>query len=70
MYEAPLAERFERMVDRRGEHHLWTGAVKAGRGTGRLKVNGRHLTAQRVAWELANGAIPEGAIVRDLELAY
>ncbi len=58
MIDDALATRFERMVDRTGEHHLWTGATKDGRGTGRLKVHGRSVTAQRVAWELANGPLP------------
>src|SRR3954447_13754990 len=58
MIDDALAQRFERMVDRSGDHHLWTGATKNGRGTGRLKVHGRSVTAQRVAWELANGPLP------------
>jgi hypothetical protein len=58
-----LARRFERHVDRTGEHHLWVGARDAARGTGRLKVEGRHVTAHRHAWELANGALPPSARV-------
>lgn len=57
------ARRFERHVDRTGEHHLWTGARDAARGTGRLKVEGRHVTAHRHAWELAHGALPPSARV-------
>lgn len=61
---ASLAERhFEAQVDRSGGHHRWLGAINAHRGTGRLKVAGRHVTAQRVAWELANGSVPAGARV-------
>jgi integrase len=56
-----LAERFERMVDRNGDHHLWKGAKHAGRGTGRLKVEGRDVTAHRVAWELTHGPLPPEA---------
>ncbi|HVM02282.1 MAG TPA: HNH endonuclease, partial [Acidimicrobiales bacterium] len=57
------ARRFERHVDRTGEHHLWTGARDAARGTGRLKVEGRHVTAHRHAWELAHGPLPASAKV-------
>jgi hypothetical protein len=31
-----VRRRFEAYVDRSGEHHLWTGAVDAARGTGRF----------------------------------
>lgn len=30
--------RFEKFVDRQGEHHLWTGATRPGAGTGRRRV--------------------------------
>lgn len=50
-------QRFERMVDRTGDHHRWTGAINPQRGTGRLKVDGRQVTAHRLAWELARGAL-------------
>jgi len=53
-----LATRFERLVDRTGEHHLWLGSVNPARGTGRIKVGNVAMTAHRVAWELANGALP------------
>jgi hypothetical protein len=59
---ARLADRFEAKVDRSGDHHVWTGSRKAD-GTGKLKVAGRTVTAQRVAWELANGLLPAGAEV-------
>ncbi|MGH3849256.1 MAG: hypothetical protein ACRDRT_06085, partial [Pseudonocardiaceae bacterium] len=52
-----LSVRFERNVDRSGDHHLWTAALDAVRGTGRLKVQGRNVTAHRVAWELAHGPL-------------
>lgn len=56
-----LEERFEKSVDRTGEHHHWTGAVNPERGTGRLKVGGLQVTAHRVAWELVNGPVASGA---------
>ena len=52
-----LATRFERLVDRTGEHHLWLGSVNPDRGTGRIKVGKVEMTAHRVAWELAHGAL-------------
>jgi len=58
-----LAERFEEKVDRTGEHHLWLGATNPDRGTGRLKVAGRNMTAHRVAWEIEHGEAPPGTKV-------
>ena len=52
-----LATRFERQVDRTGEHHLWLGSRNPDRGTGRIKVGNSVATANRVAWELAHGAL-------------
>jgi integrase len=59
---ATLIDRFEAKVDRSGEHHLWTGSKKAD-GTGKLKVDGKAVTAQRVAWQLAYGPVPSGTEV-------
>lgn len=63
MASKTLVQRFEEQVDRSGEHHLWTGALKASRGTGRLKVGGQDVTAHRVAWQLTNGQLPAEARV-------
>lgn len=52
-----LATRFERLVDRTGEHHLWLGGVNPDRGTGRIRVDKVEMTAHRVARELAHGAL-------------
>jgi integrase len=60
---ADLATRFERQVDRTGEHHLWLGSINPERGTGRIKVNKVVVTAHRVAWELARGSLPPKALV-------
>ena len=49
--------RFERLVDRTGEHHLWLGSLNPDRGTGRIKVGKTVATAHRVAWELAHGPL-------------
>ena len=58
-----LEERFQANVDRNGEHHIWTGAIEPGRGTGRMKVAGRSMAAHRVAWELERGPLQPGARV-------
>ena len=58
-----LAIRFERMVDRTGEHHLWLGRTNSARCTGVIKVNKVDVTAHRVAWELAHGPLPPKARV-------
>jgi len=47
------AERFERYVDRTGDHHQWTGSINRARGTGQIRVDGKLTTAHRLAWELA-----------------
>ena len=56
-------DRFDALVDRSAEHHIWTGAVNPQRRTGRLKVAGRQVTAHRHAWELAHGPLPASAKV-------
>lgn len=58
-----MEDRFESLVDRSGEHHLWKGARNPARGTGRLKLGGRQITAHRFAWELAYGTLPASARV-------
>lgn len=57
------ASRFEQHVDRSGKHHLWLGSTNPLRGTGRLKVNGKQMTAHRRAWELAYGTPDKGIAV-------
>ena len=63
MAQLDAQSRFERHVDRSGEHHLWRGSRNPQRGTGKLKVDGRQVTAHRRAWELAYGAPPHGVSV-------
>jgi integrase len=59
----PLQQRFEKSVDRRGEHHLWTGAKRPGLGTGRMRIDGKEMPAHRIAWELAHGPLGAGGSV-------
>lgn len=57
-YPAPLAERFWSKVDMSGDGCWpWTGAHGI---YGTVKLDGKPLSTHRVAWELANGPIPEG----------
>jgi len=65
--KASLATRFWSKV-RRGEPNAcwpWTGSTD-GRGYGHLSAypKGSPLKAPRVAWEIANGPIPDGMLVR------
>lgn len=57
------ARPFDEMIDRSGEHHLWTGAHKAD-GTGQVRVNGKLYAAPHVAWERENGPVPDGFRVK------
>jgi integrase len=59
---ATLRDRFEAKVDRSGDHHLWTGSTKAD-GSGKMKVDSKAVTAQRVAWKLVHGQLPPGTEV-------
>ena len=63
MVELDDGARFERHVDRAGEHHLRLGSRNPQRGTGKLEIAGRQVTAHRRAWELAFGSPPPGASV-------
>lgn len=61
-----IAERFWRMVDKTGEHWLWTGSLTS-QGYGQLQTGSsrdgsrRPQIATRIAWLLATGEpIPDG----------
>ena len=65
----PLADRFEEKVNHLpGVDACWEWvAYRDARGYGRLGAGGRSdgvVLASRVAWELANGPIPAGSVVR------
>jgi hypothetical protein len=57
-------KRFFRKVcaDEASGCHVWTVAKNVW-GYGRLHRNGRMYSAHRVAWEIANGSIPDGLFV-------
>lgn len=62
--QAPMPERFWARTRRVGECLEWTGGQYK-RGYGRFYTNeGTNRQAHRVAWELANGPIPDGMVVR------
>lgn len=56
-------DRFNAKVQRSGEHHIWTGALKQD-GTGQVRLDGKLMTAPRAAWEFAHGPLPPGSKVR------
>ena len=56
-------ERFERFVTKGDGCWLWSGALNPD-GYGNFSTNGRKtVRAHRMAWELANGPVPEGLCV-------
>jgi integrase len=57
------ARPFDELVDRSGEHHLWTGAHKAD-GTGQVRIDGKLYAAPHVAWERQHGPVPDGFRVK------
>lgn len=61
--DVPLADRFWAKVDISGDCWLWSGAIYAESGYGRLSFQRKALGAHRVAWQLVNGPIPDGMLV-------
>jgi hypothetical protein len=64
----PLVDRFRAKVDQRGPDECWPwlGLRVTARGQltyGTIFGGGRHHWTNRLAWELANGPIPEGLLV-------
>jgi hypothetical protein len=51
-----LRTRFEAKVDRSGRHHRWTGS-RTTDGAGKLEVDGRTVSARRIARELDRGPL-------------
>jgi len=59
----PLEERFRSRVDVKGPDDCWewtAGKIPGGYGAVWDNSIGRHQHAHRLAWELANGPIPDG----------
>lgn len=54
-----LEERFWAKVDTSGDCWLWTASKNAG-GYGQFATKHRPMLAHRLAWQLANGFIPDG----------
>lgn len=42
---------------------LWLGSLRGSLGYGRIKVDGKTISAHRYSWQLANGPIPPGLVV-------
>lgn len=56
--------RFWSKVDRSGECWTWTASRRGERlKYGRVRIGERDRAAHRVAWELANGPIPDGMFI-------
>lgn len=62
---ATPSQRFWSMVDRRGPNECWPwiGQRSKNGGYGRIKINGRHLRANRVSFEMAYGFISDDLLV-------
>ncbi len=58
-----LAERFWPFVTKADGCWLWSGARTAN-GYGQIGFEGHVLYAHRVAWEVTNGPIPDGLVIR------
>lgn len=56
-------EQFWTQVDMRGQDECWIWKNGRSHGYGCVRWYGRHAQAHRLAWELTNGAIPEGMCV-------
>lgn len=57
----PVADRFWQRVNKLGDADCWNWTAGTGNhGYGSLSVNGSPRTVHRIAWEIANGNIPEG----------
>ena len=56
-------ERFWAKVEKSGECWIWT-ASRRGKGYGLVRFRGRNAQAHRASYEMHNGPIPDGAVVR------
>ena len=56
-------ERFDHMVDRSGECHLWTGPL-ASTGYANFWLDRRYIGAHVYAWMRVHGPLPDGQVMR------
>jgi hypothetical protein len=54
---------FIRRVDKSGDCWIWMG-VRDSSGYGKFSYHGKYLRAHRFSWELVNGPIPYGKLIR------
>lgn len=59
---ASIAERMALNTEKTPTCWLWTASLDS-HGYGRIRINGKTSGAHRVAYELANGRIPEGLVI-------
>ena len=66
----PIEERLWSKVDKRGPDECWPfiGKTRCGSNLeyGEIWLNGKNALVHRVAWEITNGPVPEGLVVRHL----
>lgn len=60
-----LPDSFWAKVEMAGDHWLWTGAHQS-RGYGSFAIGGRTYQTHRLAWQDANGEIPDGLVIDHL----
>lgn len=58
-----LGERFWEKVDKSGDCWIWTASVLK-TGYGCIRIDKRTIRAHRIAYELANGPVPDGLLLR------
>jgi hypothetical protein len=59
LFRGTTEDRLKHYSERQGECIVWTGAVTP-EGYGKTRHEGKYVGTHRVAYELANGPIPEG----------
>ena len=59
-----LSDRFYSYVDFSSPNGCWNWSASTRHGYGQFFYNGKIVAAHRLSWELANGPIPDGLVVR------
>lgn len=58
-----VERRLKAKLEKRGDCLIWTGSTSSD-GYGCLSVKGKNKAVHRLAWELENGPIPAGLLIR------
>ena len=59
-----VEERFWAKVNKNGADGCWGWTAYKNKGYGYIKIDGKMIRAHRYSWELINGPIPDGLMVR------